>query len=139
MRELIQAGSREHGTTFFLSSHILSEVEKICDRVGILHQGRLLRAGRVAELTGSEQKRCLVRVGNADVAVAVISEAGWDVTTQTLPKASHETGVRMEVSVSDAEIPRLMRFLSAGYFDVYEARPFVKSLEDVFREMVASA
>jgi ABC-2 type transport system ATP-binding protein len=42
--------AKERGQTVFLSSHILSEVEAVCDRVGILRQGRLVDQGRLAEL-----------------------------------------------------------------------------------------
>jgi len=42
--------ARERGQTVFLSSHILSEVEALCDRVGILKQGRLVDEGTLAEL-----------------------------------------------------------------------------------------
>ena len=42
--------AKERGQTIFLSSHILSEVEAICDRVGILKQGRLVDQGTLAEL-----------------------------------------------------------------------------------------
>jgi ABC-2 type transport system ATP-binding protein len=42
--------AEERGQTVFLSSHILSEVEAVCDRVGILRQGRLVDQGRLAEL-----------------------------------------------------------------------------------------
>ena len=42
--------ARENGQTVFLSSHILSEVEAVCDRVGILRQGRLVDEGRLADL-----------------------------------------------------------------------------------------
>jgi ABC-2 type transport system ATP-binding protein len=42
--------ARERGQTVFLSSHILSEVEALCDRVGILRQGRLVDEGTLAEL-----------------------------------------------------------------------------------------
>jgi ABC-2 type transport system ATP-binding protein len=42
--------AKENGQTVFLSSHILSEVEAVCDRVGILRQGRLVDQGRLAEL-----------------------------------------------------------------------------------------
>ena len=41
---------RAEGSTVFLSSHILSEVESMCDRVGIIRDGRLVRVGSVAEL-----------------------------------------------------------------------------------------
>jgi ABC-2 type transport system ATP-binding protein len=42
--------ARENGQTVFLSSHILSEVEAVCDRVGILRQGRLVDQGRLTDL-----------------------------------------------------------------------------------------
>jgi ABC-2 type transport system ATP-binding protein len=42
--------AKENGQTVFLSSHILSEVEAVCDRVGILRQGRLVDQGRLADL-----------------------------------------------------------------------------------------
>jgi ABC-2 type transport system ATP-binding protein len=42
--------AKENGQTVFLSSHILSEVEAVCDRVGILRQGRLVDQGKLADL-----------------------------------------------------------------------------------------
>ncbi len=44
------AAARERGQTVFLSSHILTEVEAVCDRVGILKEGRLVDQGTMAEL-----------------------------------------------------------------------------------------
>ena len=42
---------REEGKTIILSSHSMSEVEKLCDRIGIIHKGRLAAQGTIAELT----------------------------------------------------------------------------------------
>ena len=47
VRELLLR-AREQGKTIFLSSHLLSEVELICDRVAVLHRGKLVRLGRTA-------------------------------------------------------------------------------------------
>src|SRR3989449_7018546 len=43
----------QHGATIFLTSHVLEVVERLCDRVAIIHQGRLIREGSMAELRGS--------------------------------------------------------------------------------------
>ena len=46
---------RDQGKTIFLNSHMLSEVERVCDRVAILSAGKVIRQGTLAELTaGSE-------------------------------------------------------------------------------------
>jgi ABC-2 type transport system ATP-binding protein len=42
--------AQEEGTTVFLSSHVLSEVERVCERVGILRRGRLVQVARLDEL-----------------------------------------------------------------------------------------
>ena len=54
IRDLL-VGLRERGTTVFLNSHLLGEVERVCSRVAILKDGRLLREGRVDELTRTER------------------------------------------------------------------------------------
>ncbi|WP_123043266.1 ABC transporter ATP-binding protein [Cohnella candidum] len=56
IRELIARLAKEEQVTFFLSSHLISEMEMICNRVGILHNGRLIREGGMGELVhGSGQ------------------------------------------------------------------------------------
>jgi ABC-2 type transport system ATP-binding protein len=52
----ILARLRDEGKTIFLNSHLLSEVELICDRVGILNKGRVVRIGTVDELTESSDR-----------------------------------------------------------------------------------
>ena len=44
MRNLFLRLAREYDSTFFISSHLIHDVELTCDRIGILHEGRLLRA-----------------------------------------------------------------------------------------------
>jgi ABC-2 type transport system ATP-binding protein len=56
--------ARARGTTIFISSHVLSEVEQICDRVGIVREGHLATVGTLDELTGIRAHR--VRIEFAD-------------------------------------------------------------------------
>jgi ABC-2 type transport system ATP-binding protein len=53
MRELIRHLADERGLAVFVSSHILSEVEKVADRIAIVHRGRTLAQGTLSELTGN--------------------------------------------------------------------------------------
>ena len=52
MRHLILRLNREHGMTVLLSSHLLSEVEQVCDRIAVLNQGRMIFHGKWTDLTG---------------------------------------------------------------------------------------
>jgi beta-exotoxin I transport system ATP-binding protein len=66
---------RERGCTVFISSHELDEVERICDRVGIIRDGRLIAVERVAELLGRTQRRVSVEFAS-DVDVAELQALG---------------------------------------------------------------
>jgi len=50
IRELLRGMPREHGITVFLSSHLLSEVEQLAESIGIVHEGKLLFQGSLAQL-----------------------------------------------------------------------------------------
>src|SRR5204863_7446000 len=53
MREFIREENRQRGVTFLLSSHLLDDIQRLCDRIGILHRGKLVAEGRIAELLNS--------------------------------------------------------------------------------------
>ncbi|MGF1513070.1 MAG: ABC transporter ATP-binding protein [Elainellaceae cyanobacterium] len=96
MRSLI-VSLKARGKTVFFNSHVLSDVEQICDRVGILLDGELVRCGTVAELLGAEHRYRVVLQGGDEAALQQISsleisssstQAGrWRGTTSTPPQA----------------------------------------------------
>jgi len=65
IRELLRRIRDEGNTTVFLSSHLLGEMERICDRVAVISQGRMLREGSLDELLGADDRcfRCESRAG----------------------------------------------------------------------------
>jgi ABC-2 type transport system ATP-binding protein len=62
MLQLLLSLGREHGKSFILSTHLLGDVERVCDRVLILHQGRLLLQGSVSELRTQRQDRYRLQI-----------------------------------------------------------------------------
>jgi len=64
VRELLQRAKNE-GTTVFLSSHLLSEVELVCDRVAVLNKGKLIRLGKTSELLQSTHQAQVIARGIA--------------------------------------------------------------------------
>jgi ABC-2 type transport system ATP-binding protein len=66
--------ARDQGTTVFLNSHLLTEVERVCDRVAIVDRGRVVAQGRIDELLGESGVR--IRVTGLDVDAAVLRAFG---------------------------------------------------------------
>lgn len=92
MRGFIRNLVKEEGKTVFLSSHLLNEVEQICDRVAIIHQGEILREGNVAALLADGETKIRVQAAPLDKAKAVL-EAKWQVTIEAdwlIVSASHD-------------------------------------------------
>lgn len=73
-------GEQAKGKTFFFSSHILSEVQKICDRVGIIRNGRLVELEDVETLLNRGGKRVSVRVAEPIEADAFAIEGAHDIS-----------------------------------------------------------
>jgi ABC-type multidrug transport system ATPase subunit len=103
------------GTTVFVSSHLLAEVEQICTHVGVMRTGRLVFQGPLAQLRG--QPRLLVRTSEPARAAAVLTELGLagvaqdgrEVTAELgdmQPEVINERLVRAGVPVAGLETPR---------------------------------
>jgi ABC-2 type transport system ATP-binding protein len=82
VRELVRALGSDGHTTVFLSSHLLAEVEAVCDAVTILRRGRLVVSGPVGEvlLTSGVAARLAIRVEPADRALGILAAAGMAAT-----------------------------------------------------------
>ena len=70
MREILKTLSNE-GVTIFLSSHLLYEVEQICDRIAVLNRGKLIAQGTIAEMRG-EEKNLRVKVKDIENAYNIL-------------------------------------------------------------------
>ena len=76
IRELLRALAVEQRMAVFVSSHLLAEVELTCDRVAIIHKGRILRSGSVGELISSQR----IAGDEIERANALLREHGFDPT-----------------------------------------------------------
>jgi ABC-2 type transport system ATP-binding protein len=124
----ILAEERARGATIFLNSHLLAETERVCDRIGILARGRLVREGAIEELTGSATRWRARFAPGADA--AALAAIGFT------PKGSDG------VHVCDAEDPvaldaLLARARGAGALLV-ELRRDLRDLEEVLSEALGS-
>ncbi len=77
IRKLLIGLAREQGVTVFMSSHILGEVSRLADRVGIIHQGCLIQELDAAELQRNRRRRLMIRTRNGEAARNVLAGAGF--------------------------------------------------------------
>lgn len=124
VRDLILE-ERKAGRTIFFSTHILSDVETLCDHVTILRQGNVVVSGRLAELLKSDVKRTdVVLVGADEAFEARLGELG-----HRCRRAADRLIVEIEGQARVSELLRLA--LDAGVA-VAEVTPRHETLEDLF-------
>ncbi|MGO4614356.1 ABC transporter ATP-binding protein [Nocardia sp. 2YAB30] len=125
MRELITDLAAD-GHTVLLSSHMLSEVQEICDRVGVISQGKLLVEAAVAELRGASS--LLLRAEPLEVAFPAVRRV---VGAHSALLTAH----RIRIESDTATAPAVARAVVESGADLLELRVDEKSLEEVFFEM----
>jgi ABC-2 type transport system ATP-binding protein len=108
VRELLRGLARERGVTVFMSSHILTEVDRLATRVGIIHRGRMLEELTAAELDRLRRRRLEIAARDLEAARRVLRAAGLDPV-----QAGPRDAARLELSEDRAlerpdEIARLL-------------------------------
>jgi ABC-2 type transport system ATP-binding protein len=124
----------DEGTTIFVSSHLLAEVEAMCDRVGVLAQGRLVAEGTPAELRAATE---ILRVEVDDRAKAERIFATLEGVAIDAGSGAGST-VRLRLS-PPATAAGVNAALVRGEVAVSELAPERASLEDIFIALVAGA
>ncbi len=126
MRDLVRRERVERGVTFVLSSHQLHDVQALCEQVGIVHRGRMVAEGRIADLLSDAVSG--FRVGTADDARALAALAAH------LPEArpSRAPDGTLHVVGGEALAPRLHAVLLAAGTPALSLVPLRESLERYF-------
>jgi|ERR1041385_775127 ABC-2 type transport system ATP-binding protein len=127
VRDLI-ASLRDDGKTVFMCSHILSDIEVLCDRVAILKRGKLAQVGHLDELRQrpNDPHQMEVLATGADITLLKQDFPNGAVTATP-------SGLRIEISAED-EIERVVAALRKAGGKVVSIQPVKQSLEELFLE-----
>jgi len=136
MRVFIRDLVETRGKTVFLSSHMLSEVEQVCDRVAIINQGEIVHEGAVADVVadaasgGAQSVR--LRVDPVETAQAALDER--------YPNHPVKQGADtlLHVEIDHADVPDLVNLLVAREVAIYEVIRDKRTLEDFFLSVTSS-
>jgi ABC-2 type transport system ATP-binding protein len=124
IRTLLRRLAVERGMSVFVSSHLLAEIELMCDRVAIIHKGKILKEGDVRELISSRREMEL-RVDDVDKAALVLAEKN---IVHTI-----DDGV-IDVAIDEDEAPPLVAELVRNGVAIFHAQRKVHTLEELFLE-----
>ncbi len=134
VRELLLRLSRQQGTTIFLNSHDLDEVQRVCTRVGIIQKGRLLACDTVENLRG-ETTRPVVAVtlsqpGEAQKACNLLQPLDYVTGCQA------QDGQVYATLAGGTPPSQLLRFLVEKGVGVEEVKRVTRSLEDIYLDIM---
>ncbi len=140
VRGLIRQLSEEQHKTVFLSSHLLHEVEQVCDRVLILDKGRVITQGDVSDLL-SQAYEIELRIASLGQAEVLISKLDWvaGVRRQDAAEENDQAEGWLRVQAPPERAPELLAALARESIFPYEVRPVISSLESVFLELTDNA
>jgi ABC-2 type transport system ATP-binding protein len=130
IRDLLLELTRQQGVTVFMSSHILAEVSRLAQRIGIIHEGKLLQELNVDELERNRKRHLLVRVRDIDTARQALLSA--EQPAQVLPDGAIEMTNPSSIEQPD-EVNRLL--VQAGVSPTYLAVE-EEDLEQYFLRLV---
>jgi ABC-2 type transport system ATP-binding protein len=121
---------RDQGKTIFLNSHLLYEVESVCDHVSIVHQGEMIVQGPWRELMMIEAQVEIVTDGPVAVPMPTF--------VTHFQEMKEEVGrTRWDILLdSESDIPRIIQYLTSNGVGIYEVKPIIPHLEDVFLHWV---
>ncbi|ASI99625.1 ABC transporter ATP-binding protein [Thermococcus celer] len=121
----------KEGKTIFVSSHIVSEVEKMCNYVGLINQGRLIAQGRISELTGVEESEYDVLTSDNARALEFLREKPY------VRESWEEEGtlrVRVDPRFLDEFFLQFPRYLSSQGIRLKLFKPHTSPLERILME-----
>ncbi|MGD7044074.1 ABC transporter ATP-binding protein [Jeotgalibacillus proteolyticus] len=128
IRDYIRRLARERDMAVIVSSHLLSEMEMMCDRIGIIQNGKLIDVQSMDDFVSTEGKLFKLEVKEPhEVKKKVLTHhAEW--TVEVVEQS-------LVIDMTKEQIPELIRFCVAENIDVYGISPAAKTLEDRFLEV----
>jgi ABC-2 type transport system ATP-binding protein len=132
LRNLIRS-IQASGTTIFLNSHLLSEVEEICNEIAILHRGSIMHQGTVAAITasvGGQGRNCLVTFTTSPLDPQVLA-----LLPATITPLAEQRGFQATLD-SESGISPLIDLLRRHRVDIFGIEQTKLDLEDAFIELI---
>ena len=130
MRLLLQKLNSELGITILISSHILSEIEKLVTHIGIIHKGELLMQGTLQELMNKQQ------LSNFIVLDTSSNEKAFSILSLNIADLQINNNKIILPFLEKSKIAEINQLLVKQKIDVYEISPEKNDLENIFMQLI---
>ncbi|NBD27449.1 ABC transporter ATP-binding protein [Paenibacillus glycinis] len=129
LRDYLRKLTKEEGISVIVSSHLLSEMELMCDRVAIIQAGKLVDIRSLQETRDSAQSKIVIETGDLPAAQRLLASA-FDPSLLTI------SGIgQLELAADKSAVPHIARLLVSAEIDVLGIHAVQKSLEEQFLEI----
>ncbi|WP_374057040.1 ABC transporter ATP-binding protein [Rossellomorea sp. FM04394] len=128
IRAYIRKLAQEEGMAVIVSSHLLSEMEMMCDRIGIIQSGKLVDVQQVRDFVEGSEQVYHFEVHDAGKLQAVLKVFDQGIKFET-------KGSEVQVALTKEQVPNVIRALVEADVQIYSVMPISKTLEDRFLEI----
>lgn len=124
LRDILKEIAHKEGVAVFVSSHILSEMQLMCDKVAVLDNGKIVKTEEITNTQEEAIEKVEIRVKNTEKAVQILKEK-FEVEAKT------ENG-NIEITISTDKVPAVVKELAIADVEVRAVIPKEHTLEEIF-------
>ncbi|MCI1694410.1 ABC transporter ATP-binding protein [Aneurinibacillus aneurinilyticus] len=130
LRDYLRSLAQNEGVSVIVSSHLLSEMELMCDRIAIIQNGKLIDVKRITELVQNNEEEITVMftVAQSQIAIEQVKKYMADAHISM-------TEIGFQITIERERIPDIITLLADNCVRIYEVKHITKTLEDKFLEM----
>ena len=130
VRELI-AELREKGTTIFMSTHILSDIEALCDRVAIMRNGKLAATGKLDDLLTQSGETQSFEINVKNISAESLKTSISNIAGATVTGKANGANIHV---LEESDIEKVLQEMKKGGGNLVSIQPVKQSLEELFVE-----
>lgn len=124
LRDILKEISHKEGVAVFVSSHILSEMQLMCDRVAVLDNGKIVKVEKISDTNEEKEEAVEIKVRNIEKAVKILKEEfNLDVKIENN---------KINITVRTEKLPEVIKKLAIADTEIQLVIPKEHTLEDIF-------
>lgn len=123
LRDILKNISRKEKTAVFISSHILTEMELMCDKVAVINKGKIVKVEEIGNKEEHKDEESIIMVKDLKRGEKVLRDNNYEVSI---------IDERLSVKTAYDKIPEMIKILVKNDIDIFNVVQKEKSLEDIF-------